>query len=289
MPARLLVGRASSCGLRLTDRTVSGEHARLSWTGGHWELRDLGSRNGTFLDGERLEPGQGAVVRSGAKLGFGDQESGWQLTDDGAPSALAVRVSDGSLHLAEDGILALPDGANPEATIYADARGLWVCERQDAPPEPVVDGGVVQVAGEAWRLRLPEALEGTATVDAGMRLDAIGLRFAVSRNEEHVEVTIRYRGREIPLEPREHGYVLLTLARERQAMAAEPLAEQGWVDRNRLLKMLAMDANALNVSIYRARGQLGAAGVEGAAGVVEVRRGQRRLGVEPERLEIVAL
>ena len=32
-----------------------------------------------------------------------------------------------------------------------------------------------------------------------------------------------------------------------------------------------------------------AIGVDGAAGVVEVRRGQRRVGVEPDRLEVVAL
>ena len=69
----------------------------------------------------------------------------------------------------------------------------------------------------------------------------------------------------------------------------QSLSEQGWLDRDRLLKMLAVDANAMNVAIYRARGQLTAAGVDGAAAVVQVRRGQRRLGLEPDRIEIVAL
>ena len=72
---------------------------------------------------------------------------------------------------------------------------------------------------------------------------------------------------------------LLTLARLRLEDADEPSAEQGWVDRDRLLKLLGVDANALNVAIYRARGQLPAGGVDGAAGVVEVRRGRRPLGV----------
>ena len=68
-----------------------------------------------------------------------------------------------------------------------------------------------------------------------------------------------------------------------------PLAEQGWLERDQLLKMLGVDSNALNVAIYRARGQLGAGGIDGAAGVVEVRRGQRRIGIEPDRMEVVPL
>lgn len=268
---------------------MSGEHARLSWAGDHWEIRDLGSRNGTFVDGRRLDPGVGHRLRTGAAIGFGEQDAGWELTDDGAPSALAIEVGSGSLRLAEDGLLALPDAEHPDCTVYSDARGVWVCERPDQLPEPLEDGVLVAAGGLSWRIRLPEAIEGTATVDAGMRLDAIGLRFAVSRDEEHVQVFVRYRGKEVALEEREHGYVLLTLARARLREADEPLPEQGWIDRNRLLKMLAVDANALNVSIYRARGQLSAAGVDGAAGVVEVRRGQRRLGIEPDRLTVERL
>ena len=130
------------------------------------------------------------------------------------------------------------------------------------------------------------SIEGTAAVDTGPRLDTISLRFEVSRDEEHTTITTVHRGVETRLEEREHGYVLLTLARARLADREHPAAEQGWIDRERLLKMLAMDANALNVAIYRARGQLAAAGVDGAAGVVEVRRGQRRLGVDPSRLEV---
>jgi hypothetical protein len=53
--------------------------------------------------------------------------------------------------------------------------------------------------------------------------------------------------------------------------------------------MLRVDGNALNVAIFRARSQLGAAGVCGAVGIVEVRRGQRRIGVEPDRLEVGVL
>ncbi|MEZ4317533.1 MAG: FHA domain-containing protein [Myxococcota bacterium] len=286
VPSRMVVGRAASCALCLDDKHVSGEHATLAWNGSGWVLRDLGSRNGTFVDGERLEPGSQRSVAKGASLGFGRTE-GFVLVDDGAPAALAEDPS-GKLVIAEDGLLALPDAASPEVVVYADSRGGWVAERGDEVG-PVADGESVLVQGRPWTVRLPASLEGTATMDAGPTLDTVKLRFAVSMDEEHVELTVVHRGRETPLEAREHGYILLTLARARLADAGLPLAEQGWLDRDQLLKMLGMDSNSLNVGIYRARGQLGAAGVEGAAAVVQVRRGQRRFGIEPDRFEVTSL
>lgn len=45
-----ILGRDSACNLCLDeDATVSREHASLSWEGGTWVLRDLGSKNGTAL------------------------------------------------------------------------------------------------------------------------------------------------------------------------------------------------------------------------------------------------
>jgi hypothetical protein len=285
LAARVLVGRSGSCALRLDQRQVSGEHATLMWSGSRWSVRDLGSRNGTFVDGERVEPGTARELTAGAKLGFGTVEPTHELVDDGPPSALARDLASGAVVTASDGILALPDPEHPEVVVFPDGRGQWRREQGD-DEAAASDGEVVQAGGRSWQIALPRSVEGTATVDVGPTIDTISLEFAVSLNEEHVEITIVHRGKRIALEPREHGYVLLTLARARLDDAGLPLAEQGWLDRDRLLKMLQTDTNGLNVAIYRARGQLASAGVDGAAGVVDVRRGQRRLGIEPERIEV---
>ncbi|TNE92459.1 MAG: FHA domain-containing protein [Deltaproteobacteria bacterium] len=287
VPARLLVGRAPSSSLHLDDHRVSGQHASIVWTGGRWEARDLGSRNGTFVDGERLEPGKPVVLSVGATLAFGVSDEKWELVEAGPPSAVAEHVASGRVRIATDGILALPDGDAPLAEVFARGRE-WRLE-MDGESRVLQDEEVVSVGGEAWRIRVPSAIEGTVAVDSGPSLSTVQLRFAVSMNEEHVELTLIHRGKETALEAREHGYTLLTLARARVDEAELPTGEQGWIDRDRLLRMLGVDANALNVSIYRARGQLAAAGLEGAAGIVEVRRGARRIGIDPERIEIVPL
>ncbi|MBK9756250.1 MAG: FHA domain-containing protein [Nannocystis sp.] len=40
----------------LAEKNVSGQHAVLEWTGVVWQLQDLGSRNGTYVDNQRVGP-----------------------------------------------------------------------------------------------------------------------------------------------------------------------------------------------------------------------------------------
>jgi ABC-type multidrug transport system ATPase subunit len=65
----VLVGRDPSCQLVLVDRSVSRRHAEISRVGETWVVRDLGSRNGIHLDGERTDRiavSNGAVIRVGS-------------------------------------------------------------------------------------------------------------------------------------------------------------------------------------------------------------------------------
>ncbi|MFF9347692.1 DUF1707 and FHA domain-containing protein [Streptomyces sp. NPDC014734] len=68
-PHPLLIGRDPGNGLRLTHETVSRLHAELTAREGRWTLRDLGSTNGTCVNGERVI---GTVpVREGDQVSFG--------------------------------------------------------------------------------------------------------------------------------------------------------------------------------------------------------------------------
>lgn len=65
------VGRASNCVISIDDNSVSRQHAMLTVHNGRVMLKDLGSRNHTFLDGRRVtsevELPLGAVVRFGTE------------------------------------------------------------------------------------------------------------------------------------------------------------------------------------------------------------------------------
>lgn len=67
---RIVVGRAPGCHFILTDLTVSRFHAELYRDTDGWLLSDLGSMNGTRVNGWRLTGP--ARVRPGDEVGFGN-------------------------------------------------------------------------------------------------------------------------------------------------------------------------------------------------------------------------
>ena len=71
LEARLVLGRSSTCELVLADDTVSRRHAELRIDDGCWLLRDLGSSNGTWVNGRRVME---AEVRPGDVVNLGGAE-----------------------------------------------------------------------------------------------------------------------------------------------------------------------------------------------------------------------
>jgi DNA segregation ATPase FtsK/SpoIIIE, S-DNA-T family len=67
----LTIGRAADCDLVLTDPDVSRQHACITVTAGGITVRDLGSTNGTALDGANVDE-DGTALPVGAVLRLGD-------------------------------------------------------------------------------------------------------------------------------------------------------------------------------------------------------------------------
>ena len=67
---RVTIGRAKDCDCVLAEPTVSRLHAELRRDGERWLLRDLGSRNGTRVNGLRVL--EATEVRPGDRVALGD-------------------------------------------------------------------------------------------------------------------------------------------------------------------------------------------------------------------------
>jgi ABC-type multidrug transport system ATPase subunit len=65
------VGSAPDCDVVVAQPFVSGKHCRLSRQGDQDVLEDLGSTNGTFVNGYRLEPGKPVYVSMGDQVTLG--------------------------------------------------------------------------------------------------------------------------------------------------------------------------------------------------------------------------
>ena len=68
----VLIGRGSRCGLTIDDPMISREHLRLDLSGDQPRVQDLGSRNGTLLNGRALQ--SSAVLSDGDRIRLGSQE-----------------------------------------------------------------------------------------------------------------------------------------------------------------------------------------------------------------------
>ena len=69
--APVTIGRQAQCEIQIEDTWMSRRHARLAWTGIEYIVEDLGSTNGTFVNGERVVGPR--ALRSSDRLQLGDQ------------------------------------------------------------------------------------------------------------------------------------------------------------------------------------------------------------------------
>ena len=67
--APLLIGRGPDAAIRLDDDYVSTRHARIGRSEDTWYVEDLGSTNGTYLNGERLRVARPVVKGDRIQLG----------------------------------------------------------------------------------------------------------------------------------------------------------------------------------------------------------------------------
>jgi transcriptional regulator with PAS, ATPase and Fis domain len=84
----LTIGRGAETpeGPLFDDRLLSREHLRITRTSRGYEIEDLGSTNGTFLDGPRLE--RPTRLSSGALVLFGNQVAVFRLVSDAELAAM---------------------------------------------------------------------------------------------------------------------------------------------------------------------------------------------------------
>jgi hypothetical protein len=287
-----LIGRSKSCDRLLDDRHVSGQHASIRWTGKAWELHDLASRNGTFVQGRRLAARERVLLLPQMRIQFGLSSAEWVLVDASPPLAVAIRVRDRQRVVESAGLIALPSEAVPRMFLELDEQGRWVCEPASGVDARVIeDDATLMVEGEAWRFRTATPAAGTSgSSSARTSVDSLVLRFRVSPDEEQVQLLADISGKTLPVDTRAHHYLLLTLARERLAQAragSSSALSHGWIHQDTMSRMLKKSPTLLNVEIYRARRQFAELGVRDAARIIERRRdtGEIRLGCSSFEIE----
>ena len=74
----LKIGRQASCRVVFNDSNVSREHAQLRRSADGWKLLDLGSTNGTKINGVKITKEQ--LLANGDELGFGTSSAKFEIS-----------------------------------------------------------------------------------------------------------------------------------------------------------------------------------------------------------------
>ncbi len=106
---RLTLGRAPANDVQLSDGTVSGQHAAIEWQPEGWTIRDLGSSNGTHVNGRRID--QPRALNPGDKVRLGNIE-------------LVFRIA---------GTVLIPESPAPPSG-YLDVTEEWRPQAAPGPP-----------------------------------------------------------------------------------------------------------------------------------------------------------
>jgi hypothetical protein len=284
-----LVGRGPQCALRLSAGYVSTQHALIRWNGFGWELLDRGSRNGTQLNGALLESGRAYRLLKDAVLTFGHADERWALVDAGEPQTMAVSLDTGQALLGVQGLIGLPSSKNPECTLYLAQDGGWKVERADGEVESVVDGQIIECGDQKFRFCCPTSNSATEVLSVARMAAAPRLHFAVSSDEDFVELTLEYPDRRVSLGSRSHNYLMLTLARQMLADRAAnlPDASCGWMDKDALADGFKMTPQQVDGEVFRIRKHFTQHGLPEATTIIErrARTKQIRLGLLDVRID----
>lgn len=162
------IGRGPDCDIVLDDRQVSRLHARVVWREDHYELEDLGSKNGTHLNGrdvvhaQQLRDGDEIQIALSFKLAFVDAGATAPLMFDEGPAERGLRLDKPAHQVYLNGrLLEPPLSAQQYRLLELMAGSAKVVGRDDivrAVWPDVVEGGVSEQSIDALVRRLRERL-----------------------------------------------------------------------------------------------------------------------------------
>jgi hypothetical protein len=280
LATRTTVGSDALCTVPVPDPRVSTPHALLRYDSrSRWVVRDLGSRNGTWLNGAPITAFVDHPLAAGDKLVFGSAEAGtWTIGSTEPPVAFAVHRKTGACVRGTTDTLVVVDGdVRWELARLGD---LW--ELQPGDDERPAWSGMPLGADNAWTVYLPQ--HGSTVGVRPFSLRTATLAFVEHDTDEGVSFTLEQDGRTLELGDSALWRLLWVLADERAHSPRPDETERGWISISDLEHRTGLDRKSIDIYVGRLKKELTQRKVLDVSGVVEVRNNWRRIGVPAARI-----
>jgi len=287
-----VIGRGHESDLVVPDPMVSWQHALLQTDASRLLVRDLGSSNGTFLNGRRLfetaELADGDLLRVGPAVAF--RVSVTILEEP--TSDLIIEVLDAGLRIpirppafligsSETASFRLDSGPEVAAALQCVPGGV-ILER-DGSSEMLVGGDYFQVEGRRFKLSSSEHPY-WHTSDSPTYPYRLSVTLDGERGHQATFEKLYDPGQTCDIPPGIRGDLLFLLSERllKDRTSFKSLDEQGWCSRDEVFRGVWGRAgaakghrNRVNVLVHRLRRELTQTGFDPRC--IEVRRGRIRL------------
>jgi hypothetical protein len=154
--SQAVLGREEGLDIVLQDPESSRRHARVSWQGGRYIIEDMGSTNGTFVNGVQITMPQ--ALNPGDSIGIGQTALVFQLSgpDMGGPSAYQAPPQPMPAYVPPPGLSATRNNKSTQYLLYGCGCLLLLCICS-----------LLAVAG--WALLDPSSFEDATGIDVALR------------------------------------------------------------------------------------------------------------------------
>ncbi len=133
------IGRGPDNDIVLDHVSMSGSHAIIYNIGGTFQVQDLGSTNGTFLNGEAISE---AVLGNGSRVNFGSVEAVFQ--DENAPTDDSFGSSAGGSGYASGHVAEIADVSNRPAG-FGDLSPIEKVVKKNTLAQVAIAFGVIAI------------------------------------------------------------------------------------------------------------------------------------------------
>jgi hypothetical protein len=289
--SQCLIGRAPHCRVRLADKRVSWDHARIGWLRDGWWLRDLNSTNGTWVDGKRLVSEDRVPLTLGQRIAFGHASLSYRVDNVDPPRFRLRSLRDNRIICPANTLVGLPSDDEPLLTVCLGAQG-WSVE-EGSQVRLLADQEVIQFGQERWQVEIPPVTDDiaeTGTQREQLLIDAkeLQLELKVSADREEIVVIATVDGRSYSLPNRAHHELLLLLVEARIAAKNQGVIDEeaGYMTLDEAIRSTAVGINKINLDIFRLRREFEGLGLRDPRQVIERRDARREFRVGTGKLVV---
>ena len=242
----------------LTHKHIAPIHAAIYYEKDVWSLEKLttSSHHRIKHNGQSVSKDTQIQLELGSTIDFARDKQQWRLINIDSPKYFLHSMHTNELYIELQQSLQLPKKGKTIVTLRKTDENQWQCQK-GLLSFMLQEGSVLTFEDEIWRFTsaLPTGFKNDA--DLSLTTQSPLFWIYVSKDEEHVKILLDYNAQRFDLGERVHHYLLLLLARKRQAdtLNGYDSHTQGWVDLEDITKQLHIEPNVLNMQITRLRRQ----------------------------------